>query len=88
MIGHGIAGWTNAQSLSSPTSRWGDTASHYWGIPTIRRQTLESPVRNERRTPGSGTGVGETTVGNHGIGAPTPCSLAPYPSRNKAQAAA
>jgi hypothetical protein len=35
----------------------------------------ESPVHNERCTPGLGTGAGETTPGNCGIGAPAPCSL-------------
>jgi hypothetical protein len=32
-------------------------------------------VHNERCTPGSGAGVGETTAGDRGIGAPAPCSL-------------
>lgn len=36
----------------------------------------ESPVHNERCTPGSGTGVRETTAGNRSIGALAPCSLA------------
>jgi len=36
---------------------------------------LESPVHNERCTPGSGAGAEETTMGNHGIGASAPCSL-------------
>jgi group II intron reverse transcriptase/maturase len=35
----------------------------------------ESPVLNERGTPGLGTGAGETTAGNRGTGAPAPCSL-------------
>ena len=34
----------------------------------------ESPVPNESGTPGLGTGVGETTTGNCGTGAPAPCS--------------
>jgi group II intron reverse transcriptase/maturase len=37
----------------------------------------ESPVHNERCTPGLGTGAGETTPGNCGTGAPAPCSLLP-----------
>ena len=36
---------------------------------------LESPVHNERCTPGSGTGGGESAQGNLGVGAPPPCSL-------------
>ena len=35
----------------------------------------ESPVQNESCTPGLGTGVGETTAGDCGIGAPALCSL-------------
>ncbi len=35
---------------------------------------LESPVHNERCTPGLGTGVGETTAGNRGTGAPAPAA--------------
>ena len=35
----------------------------------------ESPVHNERCTPGSGTGVRETTAGNRSNGALAPCSL-------------
>jgi group II intron reverse transcriptase/maturase len=45
------------------------------GYPDYAMQVLESPVHNERCTPGSGTGVGETTTGNRGTGAPAPCSL-------------
>ena len=37
-------------------------------------------MHNERCTPGSGAGVGETTAGDRGMGAPTPCSLT-KPSR-------
>ena len=36
----------------------------------------ESPVQSESCTPGLGTGVGETTAGDCGTGAPTPCSRA------------
>jgi len=36
----------------------------------------ESPVHNERCTPGLGTGVGETTAGDCGTGASAPCSRA------------
>lgn len=43
--------------------------------PDYAQKTLESPVHNERCTPGSGAGDGETTVGNHGIGASSPRSL-------------
>ena len=44
------------------------------GYPDYALQVQESPVRIERRTSGSGTGGGETTAGNRGIGAPPPCS--------------
>jgi group II intron reverse transcriptase/maturase len=42
--------------------------------PDFASTSMESPVRNERRTPGSGSGVGETTAGDRGNGAPTPGS--------------
>jgi hypothetical protein len=45
------------------------------GYPDYARQTLESPVHNERCTPGSGAGDEETTVGNHGTGVSSPRSL-------------
>ena len=45
------------------------------GHPDYAQQTLESPVHNERCTPGSGAGDGETTAGNCGTGAPSPRSL-------------
>jgi len=45
----------------------------------MRRQVPESPVHNERCTPGSGAGAGETTAGNRGIGTPAPCSLKTRP---------
>jgi hypothetical protein len=35
----------------------------------------DSPVQIESCTPGLGTGVGETTAGDCGTGAPAPCSL-------------
>ena len=43
--------------------------------PDYAQPALESPVHNERCTPGSGTGAGETAGGNPGIGAPPPRSL-------------
>ena len=43
--------------------------------PDYAQPVPESPVHNERCTPGSGTGAGETAGGNPGIGAPPPRSL-------------
>ncbi len=43
--------------------------------PDYASNERESPVPNERGTPGLGTGAGETTTGNRGTGAPAPCSL-------------
>jgi len=43
--------------------------------PDYASNELESPVLNERGTPGLGTGAGETTAGNRSTGAPAPCSL-------------
>jgi RNA-directed DNA polymerase len=43
--------------------------------PAYASMVPESPVHNERCTPGSGTGVGETAGGDPGIGAPAPRSL-------------
>jgi len=43
--------------------------------PDYARQTLESPVHNERCTPGSGAGDEETAVGNYGTGVSSPRSL-------------
>jgi len=45
------------------------------GYPDYAQHTLESPVHNERCTPGSGAGAEETTVGNRGTGASSPRSL-------------
>jgi RNA-directed DNA polymerase len=44
--------------------------------PDYARVEPESPVQSESCTPGLGTGVGETTAGDCGTGAPTPCSHA------------
>jgi RNA-directed DNA polymerase len=46
------------------------------GHPDYAQQTLESPVHNERCTPGSGAGGEETTAGNRGTGALSPRSRA------------
>jgi RNA-directed DNA polymerase len=43
--------------------------------PDYAQKTLESPVHNERCTPGSGAGAGETTAGDRDTGAPAPRSL-------------
>ena len=43
--------------------------------PDYAMEVPESPVHNERCTPGSGKGAGETAGGNPVKGAPAPCSL-------------
>jgi hypothetical protein len=51
---------------------------HRWSRenPDFALTEPESPVQIESCTPGLGTGVGETTAGNCGTGAPAPCSRA------------
>ena len=44
-------------------------------MPDYAYPARESPVHNERCTPGSGTGAGETGGGNPDSGAPPPRSL-------------
>ena len=48
--------------------------------PDYAQPAPESPVHNERCTPGSGTGDGETAGGDPGYGAPPPRSLRGKPS--------
>ena len=53
-------------------------AAQAWLLNIQRKLQLsepESPVQIESCTPGLGTGVGETTAGDCGTGAPAPCSL-------------
>jgi hypothetical protein len=54
-------------------------AAQAWLLNIQRKLHLsepESPVQIESCTPGLGTGVGETTAGDCGTGAPAPCSRA------------
>ena len=61
-------------ATNAPMSSWPSPICKM-RIPDYAYPARESPVHNERRTPGSGTGAGETGRGNPDIGASLPRSL-------------
>ena len=58
-----MRGWTNDPPPSLLTSG-SDATTSADGTDCSTQEMLESPVRNERRTPGSGTGAAETAGGD------------------------
>lgn len=74
-----------------PVAIVADLRVHRHSLATLRypdyaNKVSESPVHNERCTPGSGAGGVETTTGNCGTGATPPCSLGKYAKAPKATA--